>query len=106
MSVGGNADVTLSVTDQVAKEGPQDPDTLTHQGNKHVGGLLWHYKDVDDLVAPKEPPDDHRTTARSDPADPVHDHGGRRRAGHGLRATALEADRCGFCARTRVRLAG
>src|SRR5947208_963452 len=27
MSVGGNADVTLSVTDQVAKEGPQDPDT-------------------------------------------------------------------------------
>ena len=19
---------------------------LAHQGNKHVGGLLWHYKDV------------------------------------------------------------
>src|SRR5437763_1868771 len=84
--------------------GPTGP--LSHQGNKPVGGLLWHYKDVDDLVAPKEPPDDHRTTACPDPADPVHDHGGRRRAGHGLRATALEADRCGFCASTCVRLAG
>src|SRR2546430_2965190 len=47
----------------------------SHQGNKHAGGLLWHYKDVDDLVARKELSDDHRTTARADLAARVHDHG-------------------------------
>src|SRR5436853_580310 len=57
-------------------QGVRTPMPLSHQGNKPVGGLLWHYKDVDDPVAPKEPPDDHRTTACPDLADPVHDHGG------------------------------